>query len=155
MSCVNFMGDSELNAAHLSKLEDSKSDLSSPALTPPAPASRRPTSLCACPASTGVPSMSQCAFWHFKSRDRIGSCGSVKQPPCTESEILQIIKDGTEGTSSRDALEQCLTKTGKSGATMYYWAAARCYNFGSVVFPLKLAQSGSTRFCLGCCKPFS
>jgi hypothetical protein len=79
----------------------------------------------------------------MQSHAGTGSCGSDKQSPCAESEILQMIKDGTEGTSSGDGLKQCLAKNGKSGATAYY-RAARCYNSGSVASSGNLGQGGST-----------
>lgn len=36
----------------------------------------------------------------MQSHAGTGSCGSQKESACPESEILQMIKDGTEGTSS-------------------------------------------------------
>ncbi|KAJ5115624.1 hypothetical protein N7476_005116, partial [Penicillium atrosanguineum] len=79
----------------------------------------------------------------MQSHAGTGSCGSDKQSPCAKSEILQMIKDGTEGTPSGDGLKQCLTKNGKNGATAYY-RAARCYNSGSVASSGNLGQGGST-----------
>ena len=79
----------------------------------------------------------------MQSHSGTGSCGNNKQSPCPENEILQMIKDGTEGTSSGDGLKQCLTKNGGNGATAYY-RAARCYNSGSVASSGNLGQGGST-----------
>jgi hypothetical protein len=79
----------------------------------------------------------------MQSHSGMGSCGNNKQSPCPESEILQMIKDGTFGTSSGDGLKQCLAKNGGSGATAYY-RAARCYNSGSVASSGNLGQGGST-----------
>ena len=74
-----------------------------------------------------------------------GSCnnGGVVQTPCPDSEILQMIKDGTEGTSSGDGLAQCLVETGVSDVSMYY-RGARIYNGG--VGGYNAADLGS-----GCC----
>ena len=79
----------------------------------------------------------------MQSHSGMGSCGDSKQSPCPESEILQMIKDGTEGTSSGDGLKQCLAKNGGNGATAYY-RAARCYNSGSVASSGNLGQGVST-----------
>ena len=79
----------------------------------------------------------------MQSHSGTGSCGNSKQSPCPESEILQMIKDGTEGTSSGDGLKQCLARNGGSGAAAYY-KAARCYNSGSVASSGNLGQGGST-----------
>jgi LysM repeat protein len=79
----------------------------------------------------------------MQSHSGMGSCGNNQQSPCPESEILQMIKDGTEGTSSGDGLKQCLAKNGGTGATAYY-RAARCYNSGSVASSGNLGQGGST-----------
>ena len=79
----------------------------------------------------------------MQSHSGTGSCGDNKQSPCPETEILQMIKDGTEGTSAGDGLKQCLAKNGGSGATAYY-KAARCYNSGSVASSGNLGQGGST-----------
>ena len=79
----------------------------------------------------------------MQSHGGMGSCGNNKQSPCPGSEILRMIKDGTEGTSSGDGLKQCLAKNGGSGATAYY-RAARCYNSGSVASSGDLGQGGST-----------
>jgi hypothetical protein len=79
----------------------------------------------------------------MQSHAGTGSCGSQKQSACPESEILQMIKDGTEGTSSGHGLQQCLAANGGSGVTAYY-RAARCYNSGSIASSGNLGQGGST-----------
>lgn len=79
----------------------------------------------------------------MQSHSGTGSCGNNKQSPCPETEILQMIKDGTEGTSAGDGLKQCLANNGGSGAAAYY-RAARCYNSGSVASSGNLGQGGST-----------
>lgn len=79
----------------------------------------------------------------MQSHAGTGSCGSQKESACPESEILLMIKEGTEGTSSGDGLMQCLAANGGSGETAYY-RAARCYNSGSVAASGNLGQGGST-----------
>lgn len=60
-----------------------------------------------------------------------GTCnsGGVVQTPCPKAEIVQMIEDGTAGTSSGDGLVQCLAETGVSDVSKYY-RAARIYNGG-------------------------
>lgn len=55
----------------------------------------------------------------------------VVQTPCPESEIRQMITDGTEGTSSGDGLKQCLQEQGHTDVSRFY-RAARQYNGGSI-----------------------
>jgi hypothetical protein len=68
----------------------------------------------------------------MQSHDGSGSCnnGGV-QNPCPSSEIVQMIKDGTSGTSSGDGLQQILAGIGGTDVSMYY-QAARIYNSGSI-----------------------
>lgn len=70
-----------------------------------------------------------------------GDDGSV-QTPCPESEIYQMIEDGTAGTASGDGLYQCLQKQGNTDVSMYY-RAARMYNGGSIAASGDLGE--------GCC----
>lgn len=69
----------------------------------------------------------------MQSHNGSGSCAGVN--PCPEATILQMIRDGTAGTSSGDGLQQTLGRTssdlGGVSARAYY-AAARLYNSGSV-----------------------
>lgn len=68
----------------------------------------------------------------MQSHDGIGTCNDATvQNPCPSSEIIQMIQDGTSGTSSGDGLKQCLAETGASDVSMYY-KAARIYNSGSI-----------------------
>lgn len=82
----------------------------------------------------------------MQSHDGTGSCntgnGQVLNP-CPESQILQMIKDGTEGTAAGAGLQQCLAQEGGSGVTAYY-KAARCYNSGSVAASGNLGQGIAT-----------
>ena len=69
----------------------------------------------------------------MQSHNGSGTCFGVN--PCPSSTILQMIRDGTSGTSSGDGLKQCLAKTSavvgtKNGRA--YFGAARMYNSGSV-----------------------
>jgi len=68
----------------------------------------------------------------MQSHDGSGSCnnGGV-QHPCPPTEIVQMIQDGTSGTSSGDGLEQILAGIGGTDVSMYY-QAARIYNSGSI-----------------------
>lgn len=82
----------------------------------------------------------------MQSHSGRGSCANDKQSSCPASEILLMIKDGTEGrksTASGDGLMQCLAQNGGSGAAAYY-KAARCYNSGSVPLSGNLGEGGST-----------
>ncbi|CAG8957917.1 hypothetical protein HYFRA_00000259 [Hymenoscyphus fraxineus] len=58
-----------------------------------------------------------------------GTCFNTPAP-CPESQIKQMIKDGTSGTASGDGLKQTLAKSGASDAQAVY-IAARIYNSGS------------------------
>lgn len=72
-----------------------------------------------------------------------GATGTgVVQTPCPDSEIRQMITDGTAGTSSGDGLQQCLQKQGNTDVSQYY-RAARMYNGGSIAASGDLGQ--------GCC----
>ena len=68
----------------------------------------------------------------MQSHDGSGSCndGSVLDP-CPQSQITQMIEDGTEGTSSGVGLKQLLAQTGATDVSQYY-KAARMYNSGSI-----------------------
>lgn len=82
----------------------------------------------------------------MQSHAGTGSCnpgnGQVLNP-CPESQILQMIKDGTQGTAAGAGLQQCLAQEGGSGVTAYY-KAARCYNSGSVAPSGNLGQGIAT-----------
>lgn len=68
----------------------------------------------------------------------------IVQTPCPDSEIQQMIRDGTQGTSSGDGLQQIYAQQGQTGAAGYY-RTSRIYNGGS------LAASGLLQD--GCCTP--
>lgn len=69
----------------------------------------------------------------MQSHNGSGSCDGVN--PCPAATILQMITDGTAGTSSGDGLQQTFAATsgvlGNTDAQAVY-AAARMYNSGSV-----------------------
>lgn len=81
----------------------------------------------------------------MQSHEGTGTCndGTNVQNPCPASEILQMIKDGSEGTAAGAGLQQCLAQEGGSGPTAYY-KAARCYNSGSVAPSGNLGQGVAT-----------
>lgn len=57
----------------------------------------------------------------MQSHDGAGSCNNDGvQDPCPSSEIKQMIKDGTTGTSSGDGLKQTLAESGASDVSKYY-----------------------------------
>ncbi|CAM1509519.1 Fc.00g032580.m01.CDS01 [Cosmosporella sp. VM-42] len=81
----------------------------------------------------------------MQSHNGSGSCAGVN--PCPADTILQMIRDGTAGTSSGDGLQQTFAKasaaindTGSRG----YYAAARMYNSGSVDYSNLNNGLGST-----------
>lgn len=69
----------------------------------------------------------------MQSHDGPGTCAGVN--PCPQSEISQMISDGTAGTPSGAGLagliDQAQSSIGASTAQVFY-AAARLYNSGSV-----------------------
>lgn len=69
----------------------------------------------------------------MQSHNGPGTCANTN--PCPQSEITQMIRDGTAGTSSGPGLEQLLAQArsalSDSGSRSFY-AAARLYNSGSV-----------------------
>ncbi|TGO49125.1 hypothetical protein BCON_0220g00110 [Botryotinia convoluta] len=69
----------------------------------------------------------------MQSHEGSGSCnsGSSIQNPCPKSEMVQMITDGTAGTSSGDGLAQCLKESAATDVSKYY-KAARIYNSGSI-----------------------
>jgi hypothetical protein len=76
----------------------------------------------------------------MQDHDGAGSCNknpnqktdkSQMQTPCPQAQILQMIKDGTLGTSGGDGLQQTYGKSPGSDAQKYY-QAARMYNSGSL-----------------------
>ncbi|CEJ82059.1 hypothetical protein VHEMI02150 [[Torrubiella] hemipterigena] len=81
----------------------------------------------------------------MQSHNGSGSCAGVN--PCPQSQILQMIRDGTAGTSSGDGLQQTLataqSATGDSGSRMFY-TGARIYNSGSATYTNLNDGRGST-----------
>lgn len=70
----------------------------------------------------------------MQSHDGTGTCADTN--PCPQSEITQMIEDGTEGTSSGDGLEQLIAEVQAhldlDIAPRVYYSAARLYNSGSI-----------------------
>lgn len=81
----------------------------------------------------------------MQSHDGSGNCAGTH--PCPKAKILQMIKDGTEGTSKGDGIKQTLktakAKTKDNGARAVY-AAARLYNSGSADYNNLNNGKGST-----------
>lgn len=71
----------------------------------------------------------------MQDHDGDGTCNSditnQVQNPCPTDTIMQMIREGSAGTSSGDGLAQCINQSGSSGATAFY-KAARIYNSGSI-----------------------
>ncbi|KAJ5176347.1 uncharacterized protein N7482_002224 [Penicillium canariense] len=74
----------------------------------------------------------------MQSHNGKGSCNTGDsapenvQDPCPESEIEQMIRDGTMGTSDGDGLQQLIEQNGGLSDVSAYYKAARCYNSGSI-----------------------
>ncbi|KAJ5875669.1 uncharacterized protein N7473_013016 [Penicillium subrubescens] len=74
----------------------------------------------------------------MQSHNGKGSCNTgISSPenvqnPCPESEIEQMIRDGTMGTTEGDGLQQLIEANGGTGDVTAYYKAARCYNSGSI-----------------------
>lgn len=82
----------------------------------------------------------------MQSHDGTGSCnkdGNV-QNPCPEEQIVQMIKDGVEGTSAGAGLKELVAQYGGSNDAASYYKAARAYNSGSVASDGNLGQGGAT-----------
>ncbi|KAH8706017.1 hypothetical protein BGW36DRAFT_285615 [Talaromyces proteolyticus] len=77
-----------------------------------------------------------------------GTCndnGSV-QNPCPDSEIVQMIEDGTAGTDSGDGLANCINNAQTSDVSAYY-RAARIYNSGSIAADGNLSNANGATAC--------
>lgn len=81
----------------------------------------------------------------MQSHNGSGSCAGVNQ--CPSDQIIQMIRDGTAGTSSGAGLQQLLDQargaTGDNGSRAAY-AAARLYNSGSADYSNLNDGLGST-----------
>lgn len=86
----------------------------------------------------------------MQSHDGSGSCAGVRA--CSQAQVLQMIRDGSTGTSYGDGLMQCYAKTSavlgaKSHRSLF--AAARMYNSGSVNYN-DMNDGFSSRRCYVC-----
>ncbi|KAF2483044.1 hypothetical protein BDY17DRAFT_250715, partial [Neohortaea acidophila] len=84
----------------------------------------------------------------MQSHDGSGTCnsGGIGGPglvPCPNSEIVQMIKDGTDGTSSGDGLQQCLSQSPGTTLSQKVYQAATIYNSGNL--PANLDDNTSTK----------
>jgi hypothetical protein len=78
-----------------------------------------------------------------------GTCnsGGIIQNPCPASEITQMIKDGTMGTSSGDGLVQCLQQAQAANDVSRFYRAARIYNGGFSGFHANDLGTGCCTLC--------
>jgi hypothetical protein len=82
----------------------------------------------------------------MQSHDGFGSCNrdGVIQNPCPESEILQMIIDGVEGTPTGPGLKELIAQEGGSAHVASFYKAARAYNSGAVASSGNLGQGIAT-----------
>jgi hypothetical protein len=82
----------------------------------------------------------------MQSHDGFGSCNrdGVFQNPCPESEILQMIIDGVEGTATGPGLKELIAQEGGSAHVASFYKAARAYNSGTVASSGNLGQGFAT-----------
>ncbi|KAJ5982375.1 hypothetical protein N7451_012475 [Penicillium sp. IBT 35674x] len=82
----------------------------------------------------------------MQSHDGSGSCNrdGVIQNPCPESEILQMIIDGVEGTPAGPGLKALIAQEGGSTDAASFYKAARAYNSGAVASSGNLGQGIAT-----------
>jgi len=84
----------------------------------------------------------------FQSHDGTGSCnkdGQI-QTPCPQAEIVQMVRDGVEGTTAGPGLQQLLITTGAASDDNIsrFYRAARMYNSGSVAASGRLEDGIAT-----------
>ena len=81
----------------------------------------------------------------MQDHDGAGTCndGGV-QNPCPNSEITEMIQEGSAGTDSGDGLAQCINES-NSGDVSAFYKAARIYNAGSLAASGGLEAPGATR----------
>ncbi|QKX59671.1 uncharacterized protein TRUGW13939_06811 [Talaromyces rugulosus] len=84
----------------------------------------------------------------MQSHDGTGTCNSdgVVQTPCPESEIVQMIEDGTAGTAEGDGLANCINNAQTTDVSAYY-KAARIYNSGSIASDGNLSEGNGATPC--------
>ncbi|KAJ6003912.1 hypothetical protein N7540_013194 [Penicillium herquei] len=82
----------------------------------------------------------------MQSHDGSGSCNKngIIQDPCPESEILQMIIDGVEGTSTGPGLRTLVAQEGGTADATSFYKAARAYNSGAVASSGDLGQGRAT-----------
>ncbi|KAJ6126384.1 hypothetical protein N7523_001996 [Penicillium sp. IBT 18751x] len=82
----------------------------------------------------------------MQSHQGSGSCnrdGNI-QNPCPESEILQMIMDGVEGTPTGPGLKALIAQEGGTLDVTSFYKAARAYNSGAVASSGNLGQGDAT-----------
>lgn len=82
----------------------------------------------------------------MQSHEGSGSCNKdgIIQSPCPESQILQMIVDGVEGTQAGPGLKTLLAEEGGKSDVASFYKAARAYNSGTVASSGNLGQGGAT-----------
>ena len=84
----------------------------------------------------------------MQDHDGTGTCnsGGTQTTPCPDAEIVQMIEDGTQGTSQGDGLVQLINQQTIVGAEAFY-RAARLYNSGSIPSDGDLGGSPGATLC--------
>ena len=86
----------------------------------------------------------------MQDHDGTGTCnptpGGSPTTPCPDIEIVQMIEDGTQGTSQGDGLVQLINQQTVVGAEAFY-RAARLYNSGSIPSNGDLGGSPGATLC--------
>lgn len=82
----------------------------------------------------------------MQSQEGSDSCNSdgYIHNPCPESEILQMIMDGAEGTPAGPGLKELIAQEGGSAHMASFYKAARAYNSGTVASSGNLGQGIAT-----------
>lgn len=76
-------------------------------------------------------------------QDHAGSHSCFNVNPCSNDQIVGMIRDGTTGTSSGEGLQQILNRLSTSGSQKVY-QASRIYNSGSIPPSGNLSEGGAT-----------
>ena len=85
----------------------------------------------------------------MQDHDGSGTCnpsGGSQTTPCPDSEIVQMIEDGTQGTPQGDGLVQLINQQTIVGSEAFY-RAARLYNSGSIPSDGDLGGSPGATLC--------
>ena len=82
----------------------------------------------------------------MQSHEGSGSCNKdgIIQNPCPQSEVLQMIRDGVEGTSTGPGLKALIFHEGGTTDVTSFYKAPRAYNSGAVASSGNLGQGSAT-----------